>query len=201
MCLQFDDIPTDKGLANAPSSYHCLKFNLYSVLKPDDPDLDDIISEHDLNCAVSSLNALLGSRLSENGVGASFEIANETAMTEKRLQPYFTLHSFYIKPMDAPAPGTTVYVKGYSRVRKEPLLWHVFFPSGYHIPFLVKVKEYTGEAWSEINKIEITADFGYDALDWEFCIDDLEIQFFELPKNDDTVEQGRYAIQRHFDEI
>lgn len=144
-----------------------------------------MISEHDLNCAVSSPNALVGSRLYENGHGASFEIANATAMSKEGFHPYFTLHSFYVKPMDAPEPGTTVYVKGYSNDLEEPLLWHVEFPSGYHLPLLVNMEEYSGAEWQKIYKVEITADFGYDALDWEFCMDDLELQFFTASKKEE----------------
>lgn len=199
--LQFDDITTQAGLANVPSPYHHLNFNLYSVFKPSDPALEGMISEHDLNCAVSSPNALVGSRLYENGHGASFGIANAAAMAEEGLQPYFTLRSFYIKPMDAPAPGTTVYVKGYSKAQKEPLMWHVDFPNGYHLPFQVKLEEYSGEEWSEIYKVEITADFGYDALDWEFCMDELEIQFFALSGKDEEGRLRRPAIVDHAEEI
>ena len=82
--------------------------------------------------------------------------------------------------MDAPAPGTTIYVKGYREDEEDPLLWHVEFPSGYHLPFQVKIEEYSGKAWKEVYKIEITADFGYDSLDWEFCLDNLQVQFFAL---------------------
>lgn len=104
-------------------------------------------------------------------------------MAEEGLQPYFTLKSFYIKPMDAPAPGTKVSVKGYKNAREEPYVWHVDFPSGFHLPFLVKMEEYSGEEWKEINKVEIVADFGYDDLDWEFCVDDIELQFFSLAED------------------
>lgn len=102
-------------------------------------------------------------------------------MVEEGLQPYFSLKSFYIKPMDAPAPGTKVSVIGYTKTRKEPFVWHVDFPSGYHLPFLVKMEEYSGEEWKEMQKVHIVADFGYDDLDWEFCVDDIELQFFTLP--------------------
>ena len=163
-----------------PTPYNYLSFTSYSIFKPQDPALENLISEHDLNCAVSSPNALLGSRPSEHGKGAYFQVANATAMKENRLSPFFTLKSFYIKPMDAPAPGTTVFVKGYSKGRKEPLEWHVIFPSGYHLPFKVKIQEFSGEEWKEMYRIETTADFGYDSLDWEFCMDELEIQFFAL---------------------
>lgn len=143
-----------------------------------------MISEHDLNCAISSPNALIGSRPMEGADGAVFEIANATSMAEKGLRPYFGLESFYIKPMDAPAPGTRVFVKGYTKARSEPHVWHVDFPSGFHLPFLVKMEEYSGEEWEKIYKVEIVADFGYDDLDWEFCVDDIELQFFALPKDD-----------------
>ena len=105
-------------------------------------------------------------------------------MAEQGFQPYFTLISFYVKPMDAPTPGTKVSVKGYTEARKEPYSWSLFFPSGYHLPFLVKMEEFSSEEWKEVYKVEIVADFGYDDLDWEFAIDDLEVQFFTLPVNE-----------------
>ena len=179
---EFDDISTISGLANIPSPYHYLSLSFFNVLKPHDPALKGLISEHDLNCAVSSPNALLGSRPSENADGAYFQIANATAMKEQGLHPYFTLQSLYIKPMDAPAPGTTVYVKGYGRGRQDTLVWQVEFPSGYHLPLKVNMQEFSGEEWKEIDRIEIVADFGYDSLDWEFCVDDIELQFFALSK-------------------
>lgn len=167
-----------------PSPYQYLSFSSYSVLAPRDPALDGMISEHDLNCAISSPNALIGSRPMEGADGAYFEVANATSMAEEGLQPYFRLESFYIKPMDAPAPGTKVSVKGYTKARKEPHVWHVEFPSGFHLPFLVKMVEYSGEVWNKIYRLEIVADFGYDDLDWEFCVDDVELQFFALPEDD-----------------
>jgi len=161
--------------------------------------LEGLISDYDLNCAISSPNALLGSRPFENADGAYFEIANATAMHEQGLRPYFTLQSFYIKPMDAPAPGTTVYVKGFSKRSKDPLLWHVDFPSGYHLPFQVKMQEYSGEAWEEIHKVEIVADFGYDSLDWEFCIDDLKVQYITIPKTvTEKVSQDQVVLNKDY---
>lgn len=141
-----------------------------------------MISEHDLNCAVSSPNALIGSRPTENAEGAYFGV-NATSMAEEGLHPYFTLKSFYVKPMDAPAPGTKISVRGYTNVLKEPYSWHVDFPSGYDLPFLVKMQEYSSQEWRELYKVEILADFGYDDLDYEFCIDDIVVQFFALPEN------------------
>ena len=103
-------------------------------------------------------------------------------MTEHGLFPYFDLLTFYIKPMDAPPPGTIIWVKGYSHSRREPLEWDVDFITGYHLPLLVKLQQYTGEAWEQLHRVEIWADFGDDALDWEFCVDDLEVRFDEMTK-------------------
>lgn len=111
-------------------------------------------------------------------------------MIEQGFFPFFDLLSFYIKPMDAPPPGSTVFVKGYSHSRREPFEWDVDFITGYHLPLLVKVRQYTGEVWDQLHKVEIWADFGDDALDWEFCVDDLEVKFHETSC---TELEGGYA--------
>lgn len=81
--------------------------------------------------------------------------------------------------MDAPSPGTSVYVKGYKADSGREIPWHVDFPSGYHELLLVKLEKFTGEPSDGMGNIEIWADFGYDALDWEFCIDNVEVHFEE----------------------
>ena len=110
-------------------------------------------------------------------------------MLQSGLQPYFTLLGFTFKPMDAPQPGTTLFVKGYSHARNEsdPFAWQVYFPAGYHLPFQVRMPEFSGETWSALYGVEILADFGEQALDWEFCIDDLEIMFSRSPQDRDVV--------------
>lgn len=105
-------------------------------------------------------------------------------MNEKGLQPYFSLHSFQIKPMDAPDPGTRIWVKGYRVKKEENRKWHVDFPSGYHLPFQVDIEAFSGQTWDMLWKVEMGADFGYADLDWEFCADDLDIQFFPLDHQD-----------------
>ncbi|KAL8823482.1 MAG: hypothetical protein Q9191_005815 [Dirinaria sp. TL-2023a] len=194
--LNFDDIPTSQGLGSIPSTYHHLAFSQYNVLTPRDPNLKDRISSHDLNCAVSSPNALIGSRVSSSNKhysydresamregGAYFSVANASDMLlHAGLQPHFSLVSFNLKPLDAPSPGSSIVVNGYSHARNEsdPFRWHVDFPAGFHRPFLVKMQEYSGEAWDRLYGVEILADFGEQRLDWEFCIDDLEVRFFAL---------------------
>lgn len=81
-----------------------------------------------------------------------------------------------------------IFVKGYRGTGNEsnPLEWHVYFPAGYHLPFMVKIAEFSGEEWNELYGVEILADFGKQALDWEFCIDDLEIMFFKKVKDRDV---------------
>jgi hypothetical protein len=44
----------------------------------------------------------------------------------------------------------------------------------------IQVKDFTREEWKELENFEIWADFGYDALDWEFCVNDVEVGFYEV---------------------
>lgn len=115
-------------------------------------------------------------------------------MVDAGLQPYFTLLSFNLKPMDAPPPGTEIIVKGYSRARNDsdPFEWHVDFPVGYHLPLFVKMQQYSGDYWDQLYRVEIMADFGEQRLDWEFCIDDLEIQFFQSNSSSELAGSQRH---------
>ena len=115
-------------------------------------------------------------------------------MVEDGLHPYFALQSFIVKPMDAPDAVISVNVTGYSHIRDDPFKWHVNFPRGFHEPFLVKMKNYSGEEWKRIYGVEITADYGADALDWEFCIDDLEVQFFQYQTRLSSHERTDQAV-------
>lgn len=187
-------MPTVKGLGNIPSPYHHLTFSSYNVISPRDPNLEGRISPNDLNCAISAPNALIGSRdQKDSDAKASFQIEDEDAMVEDGFGPYFDLLSFYIKPMDAPPPGSTVFVKGYSHWRKEPLEWNVDFITGYHLPLLVKIEQYSGESWSRLHKVEMWADYGDDALDWEFCIDDLQVRFY---RDTEVKKEGHGGVEQ-----
>ena len=106
-------------------------------------------------------------------------------MLGEGFHPYFTLISFYVKPLDAPRPGTRINVRGYRYDDNQALKWHVDFPSGYHLPFLVKMEEYSRHSWKRLTRVEITADFGEDKLDWEFCLDNLEVEFHKVEQEDD----------------
>ena len=167
-------------MARVPFPYSHLSFSSFDVFAPKDSALSSWISESDLNCARSAPNALIGSR-SRDAQPASISIANATLMSEAGFDPHFNLKSFSIKPMDAPPGGITVSLLGFTETRNTPLNWHVDFPYGYHLPFLVKLQDYSKDKWEQLYRVEITADFGPDRLDWEFCTDDLEIQFTEKP--------------------
>lgn len=116
----------------------------------------------------------------EEPEGAYFEIASASGLIAEGLHPYFTLRKLYIKPLAAPSSGTNVTIKGYSLARKDPLSWYIYFASDYQEPFEVKIQEYSKQAWDQLYGVEILADYGEDKLDWEFCLDDLEIQFFKV---------------------
>lgn len=192
-------MPTTKGIGIVPSPYLHLSFSRYNILTPGDPALEGFIVPSDLNCAVSAPNALIGSRyisdtaekiarsrklggvqILEEPEGAYFGIANSSALIAEGLHPYFTLRKLYVKPLAAPSSGTTVTIRGYSHVRKDTLSWDIYFASDYHKPFEVKIQEYSKQEWSQLYGVEILADYGEDKLDWEFCLDDIEVQFFKI---------------------
>ena len=118
-------------------------------------------------------------------------------MIQDGLRPYFTLRSLTIKPMEAPPPMTTISVKGSSFAHNKTFEWQVDFPAGYHLPFLVKLQEYSRETWDKLHGVEIVADFGEQALDWEFCLDDLEIQFFMIPEPGRNLLSGQSILEDH----
>ena len=177
-----------------------MSFSNYNVLKPRDPSLEGKITENDLNCAVSSPNALIGSKYTtdrvdqlETTLGAYFKVANASALLEEGLSPYFALISFYVKALDSPPGNTSITVNGYIHGSDDVLSWHVEFPSEYHLPFLVQIQKYSGKSWDHLEGVEILANYGEDALDWEFCLDDLELQFFKLP--------GQQLANQHTHEV
>ena len=181
--LQFDELVTVKGIGDVPVPYFHLSFSSYNVFAPTDSAWDGRISENDRNCAVSAPNALIGSRGNvydpNKAHGAYFEIANVTATIEDSLNPYFSLSKFKIKPLDGPPEPTTtlVTVIGYKYGSNQTVRWEAKFDQGYHIPLSVDLEKFGRDNWDNLSGVEILADYGVDALDWEFCLDDLELQF------------------------
>ncbi|KZF23656.1 hypothetical protein L228DRAFT_238193 [Xylona heveae TC161] len=182
--INFDDIIATNGVAKIHSPYHNLEFSAFSIIAPNHPALRGRISENDRNSAVSAPNALIGSRYHESNRSddspASFGMQSKSK-SDSGLLPYFDLLTFWIKPLDAPPPGTTIHVRGHRYdydAEKKPLEWHVDFIVGYHEPFLVKIEEFSGKKWDKLKKVEMWANFGLAKLDWEFCVDDLEVQFY-----------------------
>ena len=210
--LTFDDLPDPpNGLSSLPVPYpdetypiH-LKFKGFSLFRPDHPALSHLISENDLNCAVSSPHAVLGSRYqaspllpSTNGIDgeenelkiASFELASSSddggASTTKTS---FELRSLSIKPMDFPSGAETrLFFHGYKSAATSTatsaaeVAFNISFPAGYHLPLHLDMEETSnGKSWTDLGKVEIWADYGrddnsgYEGLDWEFCIDDLSL--------------------------
>ncbi|KAL8858252.1 MAG: hypothetical protein Q9178_005264 [Gyalolechia marmorata] len=177
--LNFDNLPTPHGLTSLPSPYHNLTFTNAAAFSPRSSALADIITPNDHNCAISAPNAIIGSRDEEGGRGLRFETASNASNSTS-----FLLKQFWVKPMDFPAPGSVkVTVSGYRRVQSNVTVanpdfkWHVDFPFGYHLPFLVKMEEYSGRKWTGLRAVEVAADYGEQALDWEVCLDDLAVEF------------------------
>ncbi|RMD44577.1 hypothetical protein DV735_g479, partial [Chaetothyriales sp. CBS 134920] len=161
LCLLFDDIETDGGWGEVPSTYGSLRFEGFYVFKPTDPEIERVISEKDVNCATSKPNALYGTR---------FNFEDES-------RPPFITTTAASQDYGIAAVGT-------------PLEWAIDFPAGFHDMFKVEIEPFSGQKWNNLTKLEVWADFhDHDnglILDWEYCLDDLEIRFglekaFTLP--------------------
>ncbi|KAL8915053.1 MAG: hypothetical protein Q9171_000493 [Xanthocarpia ochracea] len=197
--LNFDNLPTPHGLTSLQSPYHNLTFTNAAVFSPRSSALAGIITPNDHNCATSTPNAIIGSRDEEGGRGLRFETASDAANSTAS----FALKQFWAKPMDFPAPGSVkVTVSGYRRVQSDVMVatpdfkWHVDFPSGYHLPFLVKIEEYSGREWTGLRAVEVVADYGEQALDWEVCLDDLVVEFDEGGQMEGKTEDKRGEERR-----
>ncbi|KAI9802978.1 MAG: hypothetical protein M1825_002211 [Sarcosagium campestre] len=180
--ISFDDISTTKGVANIDSPYQHLVFSPgFSIIAPNDKALDGYITPFDRNCAVSPPNALIGSRYNPNNKTdespASFAIQNNDAGGSSAS---FDFISLVIKPLASPPPGTAIYIRGIPADTSRPTtVWAVSFLSGYHEPVLVTAEAIGGE-WTELVNVGIWAGFGPDELDWEFCVDNLELKFHNV---------------------
>lgn len=172
MCLQFDDIGTEEGWGDIPSNYSHLAFDGFLAFKPDDPGLEGLISETDLNCAVSSPNAIYGTRYNHHPA-----VVPEIRLAKNSTFSSFALASLKIKPLDMPPFSYTKLTLRGNRARKSPREWSVDFPTGFHDVLAVNIEEFSCESWDGLESLQITADFvnGGAYMDWEFCFDDLDI--------------------------
>ena len=97
-----------------------------------------------------------------------------------------------VKPLASPESevGTNLSVKGWRRVGGvgvegsgdgngdgEILEWSVVFPYGFWDMFEVRIEEFSGRRWDGLWKVEVSARYGEDGLDWEVCVDDLVVGF------------------------
>ena len=145
-------------------------FEGFYAFDPTHPYFDGIISVHDLNCAVSKPNALYGSKVTKQSpVVKSYDESRS-----------FTLHALKIKPLDLPVGFVTINLRGLrSNNSIPPLAWSVDFPAGFHDVLVVRMKEFTKTSWEGLTRLEVWADFHNGEVemeDWEFCIDDLELE-------------------------
>ena len=60
------------------------------------------------------------------------------------------------------------------------LEWSVVFPYGFWDMFEIRIEAFSGRRWDGLWKVEVSARYGEDELDWEVCVDDLVVGFEEL---------------------
>jgi hypothetical protein len=157
-----------------PSNYTFLEFQDFQVFKPTAPELENLISKHDLNCAASSPNALYGARALPSTQVPTIRV-NDTFESVNTQRQSFTLHSMKIKPLDMPFAHASLHLRGTSR-DNETVTWTVDFPAGFHAMLDVDIASFSGNPWNQLRQLELWSDFhnGY-TMDWEFCLDDLKV--------------------------
>ncbi|RMZ79911.1 hypothetical protein DV738_g3063, partial [Chaetothyriales sp. CBS 135597] len=170
--IPFDDIQTDGGWGELPSTYGSLRFEGFYVFKPTDPEIKRVISEND----DYEIASVVG--------GSTYNTSSDQPATSA---PLFELVSFKVKALDMPFAYTKLSLRGHqlhdSSGGREPttLEWTVDFPAGFHDMFLVEIEAFSGQPWKNLTKLEVWADFHDDnnsiILDWEYCLDDLQVRF------------------------
>jgi len=190
--VQFDDMDTSTGWGVFSGPYRGLVFEGFYPFKPSHPKFEGLISGFDLNCAVSKPNALHGSRYNfESGVRSMDGYDEPTklpSITPKDKGSSFNLYSFRVKPLNFPINSVTFNLRGTRAVesasqtddeKSSDLTWSVDFPVGYHDVLNVSIREYTHYEWHNLSRVALWADFNNadTTMDWEFCIDDLEVDF------------------------
>ncbi|KEF57485.1 uncharacterized protein A1O9_05402 [Exophiala aquamarina CBS 119918] len=190
--LHFDDIDTSTGWGILTEPYHGLIFEGFYPFKPSHPRFEGLISEHDLNCAVSKPNALHGSRYNIDSsirpMHGHEEPTRLPSITSNDGDTSLNLYSFSVKPLNFPINSVTFNLRGTVAVGpaspsdgaiKSDLIWRVDFPAGYHEVLNVSLRDYSHRRWNNLSRIELWADFNNAdiTMDWEFCIDDLELDF------------------------
>jgi len=179
--LDFDDVETPDGFGNLTPSYSGFVFDGFYAFEPSHPRLDGVISSFDLNCAVSKPNALYGTR-DNFGPGARTRDRRPSIHLGGGTNNTFTVQALKIKPLNMPLGFVTVTLQGF-RQPDGLLTWSVDFPAGFHDVLDVHLEEFSQRRWDGLERLEIWADFHYNdvTMDWEFCLDDLDIQADDGP--------------------
>jgi hypothetical protein len=123
-------------------------------------------------------NALYGARPLPHHRLPTIQMNRRERITDDKFRS-FELLSLNIKPLDAPLGSTRINLRGIKR-SNETLLWDVDFPAGFHDMLHVEMVSFSGKTWDCLEKVEIWADFHHDdgtTMDWEYCVDDLEVSF------------------------
>jgi len=75
--------------------------------------------------------------------------------------------------------AVAINLRGFRSKPTEILLtWGVDFPAGFHDVLDVRLEEFSKVPWNGLEMLEMWADFHYNdvSMDWEFCLDDLDIE-------------------------
>ena len=109
-------------------------------------------------------------------------------LRKEGLREWFELVGMRVKTLAAPESGvgTELRVRGWRRGEGEGevLEWSVVFPYGFWDVLEVRIEEFSGRRWDRLWKVEVSARYGEDGLDWEVCVDDLVVGFEGLDEGE-----------------
>jgi hypothetical protein len=141
-------------------------------------------------------------------------MVNATATKLNNLYPHFSLHSISIKPLAMPIDPVPVVanltIRGWTAGGEgtdEPLVFRVGWTSGYAEPLAIDFtsKDFSKFEWKGLGLLDFFAEFGPDQLDWEFCLDDLGVEFSKSHEeeglNSKQDARGRSAKPTEWEEL
>ena len=81
-----------------------------------------------------------------------------------------------VKPLSIPLGHTKLVLSG-TKLDNRTILWDVDFPVGYNEMLHVDVAAFSNATWNELRSVSVYANYhnGDSVMDWEFCLDDLEV--------------------------
>ena len=179
--------------------YHHLDFSGFTIIDPVKTAQEGLISLRDIDCATSYPNALWGSRERSRALWPRITL-NSTTARNAGVSPLFNLRGVTFKLLGNTTALSSIFMRCYGvvdgEIRHSHSMGITFSRGGYHEPFHIEPGEVFRGWGKKVNLMEI---YGETARgdDWEFCIDDFEVEFVDggdgTTRDAETRHHGKHA--------